>query len=856
MADIGLKIGLEGEKEFKKALSEINQSFKVLGSEMKLVASQFDKNDSSVQALTARNNVLNKEIEAQKEKIEVLRSALANASESFGETDRRTQSWQIQLNNAEAALNDMERELGENNEKLKASDSSLDAAGDAASGMGKDMNSASGDAEGLADATEDAGDSADKASDKFSGLGTVLKSVGAAVGTVVAAAAAAAIALGKEVVDSFAELEQNLGGAEAVFGEYAESIERTAENAYKTMGTSESQYLATANKIGALFQGSGLTQQRSLELTAQAMQRAADMASVMGISTEEALNAVTGAAKGNYTMMDNLGVAMNATTLEAYALSQGMEKAWSEMSNAEKAEVAMAYFFEQTEQYAGNFERESVETISGSFGLLSAAAESFVAGLGNASADMKTLTENVVEAFRAVLKNIVPIIENIVAALPEAMDGLLTAIAELLPTLLETITDLFGQILETILTLLPELIPVVTDSLLTIVQTIIENLPLIVDAAVQIVTSLITGLSSALPELIPVAVEAVTTIVQGLIDNLPLLLNAALQLVKGLAKGILDALPVLIKSLPQVITSIINFILDSVPQIVEAGIQLLTALVTALPEIIDAIVAVIPEIIDGLVTGVIGSIPQLVKAGVQLLVALIQNLPEIISTIVKAIPEIISGIVDTFADNADKIVEAGVELFVALIDNLPEIITEIVKAVPKIVEGIAEVFANLVGKMVNAGANLVKGLWSGIQSMISWLWNKVKNWASDLVGKIKSAFGIHSPSTVFAGIGENLCLGLGEGFVDTMKDVEKEMQNAIPTDFDLEPVNAIANIDTGTAAAATGVSLADVLSVLKEYLPSMSNLKIVTDTGTVIGWLAPEMDTALGELQKRKVRFA
>ena len=106
-SDIGVKIGLEGEKQFKSALSEINQAFKVLGSEMKLVASQFDKNDSSMQALTARNQVLTKEIETQKQKIEVLRQALQNAADSFGETDRRTQSWQIQLNNAEAALNDM-----------------------------------------------------------------------------------------------------------------------------------------------------------------------------------------------------------------------------------------------------------------------------------------------------------------------------------------------------------------------------------------------------------------------------------------------------------------------------------------------------------------------------------------------------------------------------------------------------------------------------------------------------------------------------------------------------------------------------------------------------------------------------
>ena len=107
--NFGLKIGLEGEKEFKKSLAEINNSFKVLGSELKLVDSQFDKNDKSTEALTARSEVLNKEIDQQKQKIETLRSALANAAESFGENDRRTQSWQIQLNNAQAALNGIER---------------------------------------------------------------------------------------------------------------------------------------------------------------------------------------------------------------------------------------------------------------------------------------------------------------------------------------------------------------------------------------------------------------------------------------------------------------------------------------------------------------------------------------------------------------------------------------------------------------------------------------------------------------------------------------------------------------------------------------------------------------------------
>src|SRR5690625_3986122 len=120
MADnFGLKIGVEGEREFKKSLREINQSFRVLGSEMKLVSSEFDRNDKSIKAITARNNQLNKEIDAQKDKVSTLEKALANAASSFGENDRRTLAWQIQLNNANAELNNMERELKESQTEVK-----------------------------------------------------------------------------------------------------------------------------------------------------------------------------------------------------------------------------------------------------------------------------------------------------------------------------------------------------------------------------------------------------------------------------------------------------------------------------------------------------------------------------------------------------------------------------------------------------------------------------------------------------------------------------------------------------------------------------------------------------------------
>lgn len=88
-SSFGLRIGLEGEREFKKALTEINRQMHVLGSEIKVVATQFDKNDSSTAALAARSGVLSREVEAQKAKIETLRAALDNAASSFGESDAR-----------------------------------------------------------------------------------------------------------------------------------------------------------------------------------------------------------------------------------------------------------------------------------------------------------------------------------------------------------------------------------------------------------------------------------------------------------------------------------------------------------------------------------------------------------------------------------------------------------------------------------------------------------------------------------------------------------------------------------------------------------------------------------------------
>lgn len=185
----------------------------------------------------------------------------------------------------------------------------------------------------------------------------------------------------KETINQGAELQQNIGGTQAVFGSAATDITSRASQAYKNMGLSASDYMATANKMGALFQGSGLSQVESMRLTTQAMQRAADVASVMGLDMSSAMESIAGAAKGNFTMMDNLGVAMNATTLQAYALEKGINFDWNTASQAEKSQLAMEMFFDRTSQYAGNFAREAETTISGSLGMVRASWSDFLGQL-------------------------------------------------------------------------------------------------------------------------------------------------------------------------------------------------------------------------------------------------------------------------------------------------------------------------------------------------------------------------------------------------------------------------------------------------------------------------------------------
>ena len=404
-------------------------------------------------------------------------------------------------------------------------------------------------------------------------LGAQAQKAGSGWGKKFAVAAGVALAAGAVIggalatvvsssVQAFGELEQNLGGSEAVFGQYAETIQKSGSEAYKKLGVSQSEYLSAANKMGSLFQGSGVDQQTSLDLTTKALQRAADVASVMGIDSTMALESVSAAAKGNFTMMDNLGVAMNATSLEAYAVSKGMtDFKFATAEAATKSELAMAMFFEKTEQYAGNFEKEATETVTGAFGMMRASWSEVLANLGNEKADMGALTANLTDSIQTVIKNVKPIVVQILQTLPSVISGIVAEIPAIFSEVFGS-SDMFGGLfagIQPLLGLVSSLSP-----LSLLFQTLVAQGPLIGKALLPLGEILTTTVIPA----VGLIVEALTPLLGTVIELAGSLITALLPAFSSMMAVLVPIIVMLVQMLAPILTVIVQILGVILPPII------------------------------------------------------------------------------------------------------------------------------------------------------------------------------------------------------------------------------------------------------------------------------------------------
>ena len=303
------------------------------------------------------------------------------------------------------------------------------------------------------------------------------------------------------------------------------------------------------------------------------------------------------------------------------------------------------------------------------------------------------------------------------------------------------------------------------------------------------VESIVTVANNILPRVeivIDGIIELVVQLVQKIVEQLPTIMSAGSDILYRLIDGITTMIPEIGFTAFTIIQEFLTSIIEMLPTILQMGIDLLLELVNGIsqtlpeliPTIIDAVILMVETLMD--------NIDMIIDAGIQLILGLADGLIEALPRLIEKIPIIIEKLINAIVNNLPKIIEMGITLIVKLAEGLVKAIPQLISKIPQIISALVSGFGSFLSNMREIGGNIVSGIWEGIKNAKDWLLGKVKEWCGNIVDAIKNFFGIHSPSTIFRDqVGKFMAEGIGVGFENEMENVTEQMQNAIPTEFDI-----------------------------------------------------------------------
>lgn len=653
----GITIEIGGNTtKLESALKNVNKVVYSTNSELKQLNQALKLDPKNTELLAQKQELLRKNIAATSERLNTLKEAQRQMGSYSSLTDEQKEQYRalsVEIVKGENALKGM-------NKELKASTSiNLD---------------------GLKDALKKVGDIAVEVTKK-------MVQVSAAIGGALAGLVAAG-------VKSYADLEQNLGGVETLFGKSANKVIENAKVAYKTAGVSANEYMAGVTSFSAsLLQSLGGDTAKAAEVADMAFRDMSDNANKFGTDMGSIQQAYQGFAKQNYTMLDNLKLGYGGTKTEMQRLLADAEKLTGvkyDISNL--SDVYEAIHVIQNEMgVTGTTAQEAEKTISGSVNSMKAAFDNFLNGSGSPEA----LAESVTNVF----KNIGAAITKLA---PNILSGVVTLIKTLLPQVVKMLVDGLPQLMDAVSNLIDSLLEMVSDTtaisntVTTLINKFVEfittNLPKIIEIGVRVLLALVKGITESIPTLIPTLVKAISTMIQTLLQHLPELIICGIQLLIGIITGLVDAIPMLVDMLPMIIETTVNTLLDHLPELIMAGWQLTIALIE----------------------GLIKAIPQLLLATPKLIIAVVKSIIEGVPKLIESAKELIGGLISGFSQSHPKLKEGAKQL----INKINEVLSQLPSKAMTWAKDMITGFVNGIKSKLAAVGNAAKGIANKITSFL------------------------------------------------------------------------------------------------------------------------------------------
>ncbi|MCM1052449.1 MAG: hypothetical protein NC483_00505 [Ruminococcus sp.] len=569
----GITIEIDGSTtKLNDALKNTNKVIYSTNSELKSLNQALKLDPKNTELLAQKQELLKKNISESTDRLNALKEAQRQMGSYNSLTDEQKENYRalsVEITKSENAIQKMNSEL------KKTNSIDLSKVGDVLKKVG------------------------DIATEVIKKVAQVVVAVSTALAGVVAAG-----------VKSYADLEQNIGGVETLFGDSAQKVIDNANKAYETAGVSANEYMEGITSFTAsLLQSLGGDTSKAADVADMAFQDMSDNANKFGTDMSSIQNAYQGFAKQNYTMLDNLKLGYGGTKTEMERLLVDAEKFSGvkyDINNLSDVYNAIHVIQEELD-VTGTTAKEAATTISGSATSMKAAFNNFLNGSGSSKQLAKTIKNfvtNVTNAITDLAPNILTgITELIETLLPQLGDMLMN----LLPQLFTAVQNMLNSLFTMISTNIQPIANLVVNLLTSFVNFILQNLPMIIQIGLQLITALATGIANNLPELIPTIVDVILQIVTILLDNLDLLIEAAIQIIVALTVGIMNALPDLLAKVPEIIIGIYSVLINLLPQILSAGLRIIAeiglGIIRGIPDLVSKIPQVITSITGALKKG-------------------------------------------------------------------------------------------------------------------------------------------------------------------------------------------------------------------------------------------------------------
>lgn len=473
---------------------------------------------------------------------------------------------------------------------------------------------------------------------------------------------------------------------------------------------------------------------------------------------------------------------------------------------------------------------EAGETISGSAGSMKSAWENLVAGIANKNADIKTLVKEFSASLSTTVKNLIPTIKTVV-------DNMLPTIKEAFNALKPIVIDLAKDLLpeETF-----EKLKNAFNDIRDFINFVKDNGPMIISTIVGITTAIgafkiVTLVQQAVSafKAFKLATEG-ATFAQWLM-NTALLANP-IGLIVGAITGLIAGITALWLTndgFREAVIGTWNNIKEVFDIVWQGIVSFFTETLPVVWQGVEDFFNGVPDWFNGVWTSAMAVFTQfgedisnwfsnLFNGIGNWLTNTFNSIAEWGNNVINKAKEIgsnfVNGIVNFFRELPSKI-WTWLSNAIAKIGQFASNVAQKAKeAGQNLINNVVNTVKGLPNKLMTIGLDAIKGLWNGIKDAGAWLRDKISGFFGGVVDSIKDFFGIHSPSTLFKNeIGKNLALGVGEGFGDTMENVTKDMQNAMPTEFDT-------NVNMHNTSSSYGSSY-DYL--IKAFKQALKDVKVV-----------------------------